>query len=146
MIGVAIPLSLGRLVATEGRAGAVRRVFRRTLLLYALGLFYYGGFATPITQFRLLGVLQRLALCYFFAGLLFIYLRPRALGGVAAALLVGYWALLTFVPVPGFGAGDVAAGLNARWTGLGELALALRRGGVRRAGPVPPRPVIFLRL
>jgi predicted acyltransferase len=112
MIGVAITFSLGRLITTEGRAGALRRVFRRAALMYLLGLFYYGGFATPLVQFRLLGVLQRLALCYFFASLLFIYLRPRTLVAVCAALLVGYWALLTFVPVPVFGAGDFAEGHN----------------------------------
>ena len=116
MIGVAITFSLGRLIATEGRAGALRRVFRRAVLMYLLGIFYYGGFATPVVQIRLLGVLQRLALCYFFASLLFIYLRPRTLVAVCIALLVGYWALLTFVPVPGFGAGDFAEGHNlANW-------------------------------
>jgi predicted acyltransferase len=109
MIGVALTFSLGRIVANEGRAGAMKRVLRRTLLLYALGLFYYGGFAL---QFRLLGVLQRLALCYFFASLLFIYLRPRALVAACVALLAGYWALMTFVPVPGFGAGDFTEGHN----------------------------------
>ncbi|HUL55205.1 MAG TPA: DUF5009 domain-containing protein [Opitutaceae bacterium] len=112
MIGVALTFSLNRLIATEGRAGALRRVFRRAVLMYLLGLFYYGGLATPLVQIRLLGVLQRLALCYFLASLLFIYLRPRNLAVVCAGLLVGYWALLTFVPVPGFGAGDFAEGHN----------------------------------
>jgi len=42
-----------------------------------------------------------IALAYLFAGLLFIFLKPRALAIAAAALLVGYWALLTFVPAPG---------------------------------------------
>jgi predicted acyltransferase len=112
IMGVAIPFSLSRMIATEGRAAALRRVIRRALLMYVLGLFYYGGFARPIEQVRLLGVLQRLALCYFFASLLFIYLRPRILVAVFAGLLVGYWALLTFVPVPGFGTGDFAEGHN----------------------------------
>ena len=112
MIGVALTFSLSRLVATEGRAGALRRVFRRAALLYVLGLFYYGGLARPLVEIRLLGVLQRLALCYFFASLLFIYVRPRHLVAICAGLLVGYWALLTFVPVPGFGAGDFAEGHN----------------------------------
>jgi predicted acyltransferase len=68
--------------------------------------------ARPFGEVRLLGVLQRLALCYFFAGLLFIYVRPRNLVAICAGLLVGYWVLLTFVPVPGFGAGDFAEGHN----------------------------------
>jgi predicted acyltransferase len=112
MIGVSITYSISRLVASEGRAVALRRVFRRGLLLYVLGLFYYGGFDGPISHIRLMGVLQRLGLCYIFASLLFIYLRPRALVAVFAGILLGYWALLTFVPVPGWGAGDFAEGHN----------------------------------
>ena len=112
MIGVSITFSLGRMVAAEGRAGAVRRILRRTLLLYVLGLFYYGGLDGAVSHIRLLGVLQRLALCYGAAGLLFVFFSPRVLLAVLVGLLVGYWALLRFVPVPGFGAGDFAEGHN----------------------------------
>lgn len=112
MIGVAITFSLGRTVAREGQGAALRRIVRRTLLLYLLGLFYYGGVSRGWDGIRWVGVLQRLALCYGFAGLCFIYLKPRTMAGVAVGLLVGYWALLTFVPVPGFGPGDYAEGRN----------------------------------
>lgn len=124
MVGAAVPLSLDKMVAAEGRGAALRRVLRRTLLLYVLGLFYYGGFATPLAEVRLLGVLQRLALCYGAASLLHLYLRPRGLVVAAVALLAGYWALLTFVPVPGFGAGDFAEGHNlANWIDAHYLPL-----------------------
>lgn len=112
MVGAAVPLSLDKIVAAEGRGAALWRVLRRTLLLYGLGLFYYGGLATPLVELRLLGVLQRIALCYGTTSLLYLYLRPRGLAAAALALLAGYWALLTFVPVPGFGAGDFAEGHN----------------------------------
>ncbi|MFI5336281.1 MAG: acyltransferase family protein [Opitutales bacterium] len=112
MVGAAVPLSLDKMVAAEGRGAALRRVGRRTLLLYVLGLFYYGGLATPLTELRLLGVLQRLALCYGAASLLYLHFRPRGLVVAIGVLLAGYWALLTFVPVPGFGAGDFAEGHN----------------------------------
>ncbi len=49
---------------------------------------------------RLMGVLNRIALAYTFGGLLFIFLRTRVLVAVAVALLLGYWALLEFVPFP----------------------------------------------
>ena len=116
MMGVAITFSLGRLVEKEGRAGAMKRVFRRSLLMYVLGLFYYGGLSGSLDNIRFLGVLQRLALCYFFGSLLFMALKPRGLALAFAALLVGYWALLSFVPVPGFGPGHFAEGQNlANW-------------------------------
>jgi predicted acyltransferase len=112
MVGVAIPYSLDRIVAVSGRREAVVRIARRTVLLFLIGLFYYGGLATALDQVRLLGVLQRIALCYCGASLVYLWFKPRALVGVVCALLVGYWALLTFVPVPGFGAGDFREGHN----------------------------------
>jgi predicted acyltransferase len=124
MVGVAIPYSLDKLAAAGGRREALARVARRTLLLYVLGLFYYGGFATALDQIRLLGVLQRIALCYGGASLLYLYLRPRGLVAVLVGLLAGYWALLTFVPVPGFGPGDFAEGHNlANWIDAHYLPL-----------------------
>ena len=112
MIGVAITFSLGRLVERQGRRAALLRILRRTCLLYLLGLFYYGGISKGFDQIRWLGVLQRLALCYGFAGICFVYLSRRALAVMTVVLLVGYWAMLTFIPVPGFGAGDFAEGHN----------------------------------
>ncbi len=110
--GVAIPFSLDRVIAEGGHAAAWRRIVRRTLLLYALGLFCYGGFADGLEHVRLLGVLQRIALCYGATSLLYLWLKPRGLAGVLCGLLVGYWALLTFVSVPGFGSGDFREGHN----------------------------------
>ncbi len=112
IIGVSLVFSLGRTIEQEGRPAAVQRVIRRGVLLYLLGILYYGGFATPINEIRLLGVLQRLALCYLFAGLAFCFFGKRGLITLCVTLLVGYWALLTFVPVPGVGAGNFAEGQN----------------------------------
>ena len=124
MVGVAIPYSLDKIVASGGRGAAVRRIVLRTALLYLLGLFYYGGFATALDHVRLLGVLQRIALSYCGASLLYLWLKPRGLWAVFAGLLAGYWALMTFVPVPGFGAGDFAEGHNlANWIDAHYLPL-----------------------
>lgn len=129
LVGVSLTFSLGGLIAAEGRPGALRRVFHRAALMYLLGLLYYGGLDQGFAHLRLLGVLQRLALCYFFASLLFIYLRPRALVVVGVVILVGYWALLTFVPVPGFGAGDFAETHNlSDWIDRNYLPLRKWRG------------------
>jgi len=112
MVGVAIPLSLSKYVAAGRPGDAVPRILRRTALLFVLGLFYYGGLTHAFSDLRLMGVLQRIGLCYGAASLLFLYCRPRAVFAVIAGLLLGYWALLAFVPVPGFGAGDYAEGHN----------------------------------
>jgi predicted acyltransferase len=114
VIGVSIVYSLSRLVEREGRAAAYRRVLVRAALLFALGLIYYGGMSKLWPEIRLLGVLQRIALCYLFASLLFLTLDVRGLLGALATLLVGYWALMTFLPVPGAGSFTEDANV-ARW-------------------------------
>src|SRR5690606_4066290 len=104
IVGVSMVFSLGRSIATSGKGVTYRKVLRRSLLLFLLGLFYYGGFSEGIDHLRLLGVLQRIALAYLFAGLVFTWCGPRGVVAVCVGLLVLYWALMTFVPVPGVGA------------------------------------------
>jgi predicted acyltransferase len=99
IVGVSLVFSLARIVARQGRAAAVRRILRRAALLFLLGILYNGGLAEPWPDVRLAGVLQRIALAYAAAGLLFCFCKTRALAGIAGALLLGYWALLAWVPV-----------------------------------------------
>ena len=116
LTGVSIALSLPRLVEREGRARAHARVLRRALLLYLLGFIYYGGVSDRWEDVRWLGILQRIALCYLFAALIFMNFNLRGMIAAGVALLVGYWALMTFVPVPGVGAGSFAPDANlANW-------------------------------
>jgi len=114
--GVSIVFSLSRLVEREGLGPAHFRVLRRSLLLYGLGLIYYGGISQHWADIRYVGVLQRISLCYLFASLLFLNLNLRGMLAAFVALLAGYWALMTFVPVPGIGAGSFAPDANlANW-------------------------------
>jgi predicted acyltransferase len=99
IMGVSTVFSLTKVIEREGRAAAAKKVIVRGVLLFLVGLFYSGGLSNVWPDMRLMGVLNRIALCYLFGGLLFIYLRPRALIGVATALLIGYWAMLTFIPI-----------------------------------------------
>ncbi len=110
--GVSLVFSLTKTIAREGTAAAYRRVLTRGLVLYLIGIFYYGGFSQGIEHIRLLGVLQRIALSYLFAGLLFCTFRLRGLIIACVSLLVGYCLLMTLVPVPGVGAGHFEEGRN----------------------------------
>ncbi|HWH68402.1 MAG TPA: heparan-alpha-glucosaminide N-acetyltransferase domain-containing protein [Candidatus Sulfotelmatobacter sp.] len=99
IVGVSLVFSLTKTIEGAGRGEALKRVFRRGILLFAIGILYSGGFATGWPDMRLLGVLNRIALAYFFAGLLFCFFKPRALAAICVSLLVGYWALMTFLPI-----------------------------------------------
>ncbi len=126
IVGVSLVFSLGRTIEQKGKSGAAVRIARRAALLYLLGIFYYGGFSTPFHDIRLLGVLQRIALAYMFGGLIFCFTGLRGCVIACATLLVGYWALLTFVPVPGIGAAHFLPGQNlTNW--IDKQYLPLRR-------------------
>src|SRR5690242_3025294 len=115
--GVAIALSLPRSVERRGMAGTYWRIIRRTIILYVLGLIFYGGMSEHWEDIRYVGVLQRIAACYFATSILFLHLRWRGLVAVSVGLLVGYWAVMTFVPIPGgFGTPSFAPDANlANW-------------------------------
>ena len=101
IVGVSIVFSLDKALQRGGRAALLSRVFRRGLLLYALGIFYYGGISQSWANIAWAGVLHRIAACYVFAALVYTFVRStRGIVVVSAALLIGYWALLTFVPIP----------------------------------------------
>ena len=99
MAGVSVVFSLGKTIRQEGRPAAVKRIFRRTVLLLLLNVFYYGGFSKHWPDIRLMGVLNRIALAYCFAGLIYCFCNVRTIIAVGVGLLVAYWALMTFVPI-----------------------------------------------
>lgn len=99
MVGVSLVFSLTKTIQREGRAAAVKRIFRRGILLFLLGLFYSGGFTHNWPDMRLMGVLNRIALCYFFAGLIFCFCSLRTMIAICVGLLFGYWALVALVPI-----------------------------------------------
>ena len=80
--------------------------------MYLLGVFYYGGLSHHWPDIRLVGVLQRIAVCYLAGAIIYLNFRPRGQLAWLAALLLGYWALMALVPVPGHGAGNYDRGAN----------------------------------
>ena len=114
--GVSLILSLGRLEREQGKDEALMRLVKRAFLLYLLGVLYYGGWSKGWDQVRWMGVLQRIAISYLGAGFCVIFFKARTCAFITGGLLVGYWALMCFVPVPEFGAGNFAEGKNlANW-------------------------------
>jgi predicted acyltransferase len=143
IVGVSLVFSLGRMIEREGRSAAVARIVKRAVLLYLLGLFYYGGFSTPFEKIRLLGVLQRIAIAYLFAGLIFCYFGRTGRVAACLILLLGYWALMTFVPVPGVGAGHFEPGENlANWVDKQYLPLWKYDGDYDPEGLLSTLPAI----
>ncbi len=116
IVGVSITFALDVQKRTEGQGTVTRKVIRRSVTLFTLGLFLNFFPKFDITTVRILGVLQRIALVYLACSLLFLSTTPRQQGYVLTALLVGYWLLLTGVPVPGVGYANLEPETNlAAW-------------------------------
>ena len=49
-----------------------------------------------------MGVLGRIALCYFVASLIYLYVSRRVRIAITVSLLLGYWVVMRYVTVPGF--------------------------------------------
>jgi len=104
--GLAMTLSFGRRLASGAmRSDLMRQTFRRSLILYALGLLVYAYPAFDLPTLRLMGVLQRIAICTCAAAAIWLTTGVRGRIAWLFALLAVYWALMAFVPVPGYGAG-----------------------------------------
>ena len=93
--------------SASSRKSMMRHVLYRSAIIFALGLFLHMFPFYPWHRVRIMGVLQRIAVCYLFAGLISLATTIKTRVAVIAALLFGYWTLMTLVPVPGYGAGHL---------------------------------------
>lgn len=91
-------------------SAVLSKIFKRTLLIFLLGyLMYWFPFFThengvwalsPVSHTRILGVLQRIALCYCFASLMVYFLKPKTVLVISAGLLLLYWGICFWMGDP----------------------------------------------
>jgi predicted acyltransferase len=106
LVGVSMAHSFpARLARGQSRAKILRHAFARSLILIAIGLLVNASpiIGLDIHTWRFEGVTQRIALCYFATAILLLWSDTRGFVVALLACLVGYWAILRFLPVPGFG-------------------------------------------
>ena len=114
IVGVAIPFAFaGRLDRGESKGKLYRHIISRAVILFALGLFlncfpHDGGPWFDFSTLRILGILQRIGLCYLAASVIYLNVKSRGQAIITASLLVFYFIMMKFVPVPGHGAGIFA--------------------------------------
>ena len=106
LVGAAMVFSFAtRMKRGESKRQILLHAFKRSLILIAVGLFVNASplVGLDVHTWRFEGVTQRIALCYFVAAILVLWTDFRGQLLSIVILLAGYWALLRFVPVPGFG-------------------------------------------
>jgi len=116
-VGNALAFVMPRL-EEAGTAVFLRKIIKRSLLIFGIGLFLnwwpfikwsenglifksWVDNSNPENGIRILGVLQRIALCYFFASIIIYFFKIRGAFVVSIVLLLSYWMLCLFLGNPG---------------------------------------------
>ncbi len=107
MAGVSTPFSIGsRLQKGDDKGPLARKIITRGITLVIFGIIYNNGFfVKPLEEIRFCSVLGRIGLAGMFAQLIYLYANRRAQYFWFFGILLGYWAALMLIPVPGCGAG-----------------------------------------
>lgn len=122
IVGVSLVFSLSRrLEQGHSRKECLAAVLKRAAILFALGLALNGFPYYDLSTIRIPGVLQRIALCYAFASFFFLYGKSAWECLVIPLILIGYWWVMTHVPAPGFGAGNLTP--EGNWAAYVDRAL-----------------------
>ena len=104
IVGVSLVFSFeSRMRRGDSRRALVLHTLRRSATIFVIGLLLNGLPHFDPASWRIPGVLQRIAVAYLAAALITLYSSRRARVAWIAALLLGYWLLMRFVPVPGYG-------------------------------------------
>jgi predicted acyltransferase len=117
IVGVSIAYALsGERLKPENHTAVMFKIVRRGLTLVALGLFLSLFPTFDFGAVRIPGVLQRIGIVFIVAALIFLKTEKRTQLLLTALILVGYWVLMMFVPVPGIGESNLLPTTNlAAW-------------------------------
>lgn len=107
MIGMSMTFSFNRRIERGmSRHELFTHILTRSILLFIFATIYHGGLSTPFSQIRFTRIFHRLAIAILLCGVFRLFLNFWTRIGALATVLVGYWAMMHFYPVPGFGPGD----------------------------------------
>ncbi|NJN25907.1 MAG: DUF1624 domain-containing protein [Cyclobacteriaceae bacterium] len=117
IVGVSIVLAYSkRLLAGADKKEIYRKIVIRSLKIFAIGLFLNLFPNFHFEEMRVAGVLQRIAIVFLVCSMLYLNTNWKTLTTIGAGILIFYYIIMVFVPVPGLGVPSLAAGKNiAAW-------------------------------
>jgi predicted acyltransferase len=103
IVGISISISLSRAKEAGANKHTWLKILKRTLILFALGLFLNGFPYFDFSILRIPGVLQRIALVFCISAILYLKCSKKTLVIISVSMLIAYWIIMCFLPVPGLG-------------------------------------------
>jgi len=111
--GVAMPFSFEKYLISQRKRSLYFRVIRRAIILVFLGCLYNGLLKTlDFSNLRYLSVLGLIGIAYLWASIVVINLKPINQVVCAVLIIVVYYILMNFIPVPGYGPGVLTKEAN----------------------------------
>jgi predicted acyltransferase len=131
VVGASMPFSFARRADQgQSKAGMYGKIIRRSIILFVLGMMAQGH----LLDFKLstlhvyCNTLQAIAAGYLVAGIALLNVGVRGQVAITIVLLVAYWILLMFIPLPGHGVGVLDPNANVALA-VDELVLGRFRDG-----------------
>jgi len=106
IVGVSMVYSFrARLARGDSREKILIHALQRAVILFAIGVLVINSFPDHynLAHIRIYGVLQRIAICYLVAAVFVLWSGVEGKIAAIGVCLIGYWILMRYVPVPGFG-------------------------------------------
>ena len=114
IVGVSITFSFSKnLELNLPKKNLYPKIVKRALILFVLGLFINSFPNFDFVNIRVMGVLQRIAICYFLVSLIFLNTKLSTQISLAIMFLFIYWAIMELINVPNIGIGNYEKGNNA---------------------------------
>ena len=118
MSGITIPFALSRYKNTNNPTSVYRRILKRVILLWIFGMICQGNLLglDPNRIYFYSNTLQAIAMGYLIASLLYLHTRIHTQIIAAAGLLLGFWGVMEWITVQGYGGGNYTPDGNlAEW-------------------------------
>jgi len=116
IVGVSITLAYSkRLEANVSKGKIYRKIISRSIIIYLLGVFLWLWPEFDFGAIRWTGVLQRISLVFLVCALLFLNSSWKTQMKIGAVILLLYWIIVAYLPVPGVGRPDLL-GPGKNWT------------------------------
>lgn len=106
--GVTIPFSIGsKLNSGHSKSELIKKTAIRMIILVLFGVIYNNKLSFDFANLRYASVLGQIGIAYFVVAVIYMNTNVRGQLLWTIGILLGFWALMTLVPVPGYGAGNL---------------------------------------